>query len=230
MQEEIEQKSFNLMISTTKLSARTVLNAVKAAIRLYQSKASQGKQSVRTLLRQNRGVSSVEISKTGIKGFERYAKKYGIDYAIRKDSSEVPPKYLVFFKAPDAEAFQSAFKEYSASLLSKSKRPSVLAKLHTEHRKAVSIMRFMVKVLLLPLVLVSAFLALMLRWTLNLSAFILALPMMYIFGCGLYTLYCREWTQFLILLAAEFGCFLLITAGTVIVEAVEWFSGWIAEL
>lgn len=39
MQEEIEQKSFNIMISTTKLSARTVLNAVKAAIRLYQSKA-----------------------------------------------------------------------------------------------------------------------------------------------------------------------------------------------
>ena len=51
MQEEIEQKSFNLMISTTKLSARTVLRAVKAAYRLYQSKASQGKQSVRTLLR-----------------------------------------------------------------------------------------------------------------------------------------------------------------------------------
>ena len=85
MQEEIEQKSFNLMISTTKLSARTVLRAVKAAIRLYQSKASQGKQSVRT---------------------------------------------LVFFKAPDAEAFNSAFKEYSASLLNKDKRPSVLARLH----------------------------------------------------------------------------------------------------
>jgi hypothetical protein len=117
VQEEIEQKSFNIMISTTKLSARTVLRAVKAAYRLYQSKASQGKQSVRTLLRQNRGVSSVEISKTGIRGLERYAKKYGIDYAIRKDTSEVPPRYLVFFKAPDAEAFHSAFKEYSASLL-----------------------------------------------------------------------------------------------------------------
>ena len=130
MQEEIEQKSLNIMISTTKLSARTVLRAVKAAFRLYQSKASQGKQSVRTLLRQNRGVSSVEISKTGIRGLERYAKKYGIDYAIRKDTSEVPPRYLVFFKAPDAEAFNSAFKEYSASLLNKDKRPSVLAKLH----------------------------------------------------------------------------------------------------
>ena len=57
------------------------------------------------------------------------AKKYGIDYAIRKDTSEVPPRYLVFFKAPDAEAFNSAFKEYSASLLNKDKRPSVLARL-----------------------------------------------------------------------------------------------------
>ena len=78
MQEEIEQKSFNLMISTTKLSARTVLRAVKAAFRLYQSKASQGKQSVRTLLRQNRGVSSVEISKTGIRGLERYLRFAGL--------------------------------------------------------------------------------------------------------------------------------------------------------
>ena len=65
LQEEIEQKTFNIMISTTKLSARTVLRAVKAAFRLYQSKASQGKQSVRTLLRQNRGVSSVEIINSG---------------------------------------------------------------------------------------------------------------------------------------------------------------------
>ena len=49
MQEEIEQKTFNIMISTTKLSARTVLRAVKAAFQLYQSKASHGKQSDRTL-------------------------------------------------------------------------------------------------------------------------------------------------------------------------------------
>ena len=91
-------------------------------------------------------------------------------------------------------------------------------------------MRFMVKVLLLPLVLVSAFLALMLRWTLNLSAFILALPMMYIFGCGLYTLYCREWLQFLILLVAEFGCFVLIFMGALIADAAERFSGWVAGL
>ena len=129
MQEEIEHKTVNLAISTTKLSARTLLRGMQFLLRQYDKHASQGKQSMRRLVRQNRGVSSVEISKTGIRGLERYAKKYGIDYAIRKDTSEVPPRYLVFFKAPDAEAFQSAFKEYSASLLNKDKRPSVLARL-----------------------------------------------------------------------------------------------------
>ncbi|MFR5990362.1 MAG: hypothetical protein ACLUGP_08245 [Faecalibacterium prausnitzii] len=66
-------------------------------------------------------------------------------------------------------------------------------------------MKFVARVLLFPVVLLSAFLVLMLKWTLNLSAFVLALPMLYIFGCGLYTLYCQEWLQFLILLVAEFG-------------------------
>ena len=130
MQEEVEQKTFNIVVSTTKLTARTILNAGKAAMQQQQAKMAGGKQSVRMLLRQNRGVSSVEIDKTNIRGFERYAKKYGIDYAIRKDNSEMPPRYLVFFKAPDVEAFNAAFKEYSASLLSKTKRPSVLEKLH----------------------------------------------------------------------------------------------------
>ena len=72
-----------------------------------------------------------------------------------------------------------------------------------------------------PFWLLTAFLALMLKWTLNLSAFVLALPMLYIFGCGLYTLYCREWMQFLILLVAEFGCFVLIFMGALIADAAE---------
>ena len=83
---------------------------------------------------------------------------------------------------------------------------------------------------ILPFSLLTAFLALMLKWTLNLSAFVLALPMLYIFGCGLYTLYCREWMQFLILLVAEFGCFVLIFMDALIVEAAERFSGWGAGL
>ena len=65
-----------------------------------------------------------------IKDFDRYAKRYHIDYAIQKDLSCTPPRYLIFFKAQDTDALNAAFKEYSASVLSKTERPSVLAKLH----------------------------------------------------------------------------------------------------
>ena len=89
-------------------------------------------------------------------------------------------------------------------------------------------MRFVFKMIVFPFWLLTAFLALMLKWTLNLSAFVLALPMLYIFGCGLYTLYCREWLQFSILLVADFGCFMLIFMGVLIADAAERFSGWVA--
>ena len=91
-------------------------------------------------------------------------------------------------------------------------------------------MRILFKMVLAPISLFVAFLALMAKWLLTLSSYIVAPLMLYIFGCGIYTVYRQTWNQFLILLVAEFGCFLLLTAGTVIVEAVEWFSGWIAEL
>ena len=71
----------------------------------------------------------MEIEKTGIKGFAKYAKRCHIDYAVQKDISCTPPRYMVYFKAQDTDALSAAFKEYSASVLNKTKRPSVLAKL-----------------------------------------------------------------------------------------------------
>ena len=48
----------------------------------------------------------------------------------KNDLSCTPPRYLIFFKAQDADALNAAFKEYSAAVLNKAERPSVLAKLH----------------------------------------------------------------------------------------------------
>ena len=67
MQEEIEHKTVNFAISTTKLSARTLLRGMQFLLRQYDKHASQGKQSMKRLVRQNRGVTNVEIQKTGIK-------------------------------------------------------------------------------------------------------------------------------------------------------------------
>lgn len=87
MQEEIEHKTVNFAISTAKLSARTLLRGAQFFLRQYDKSASQGKQSMKRLIRQNRGVTNLEIEKTGIKDFDRYAKRYHIDYAIQKDLS-----------------------------------------------------------------------------------------------------------------------------------------------
>ncbi|WP_242960732.1 DUF3801 domain-containing protein [Faecalibacterium prausnitzii] len=66
MQEEIEHKTVNVTISTAKLSARTLLRGAQFFLRQYDKSASQGKQSMKRLIRQNRGVTNVEIQKTGI--------------------------------------------------------------------------------------------------------------------------------------------------------------------
>jgi len=75
------------------------------------------------------GVSNIEITDRNIKDFERIARKYGIDFALKKDKSGEIPKYLVFFKARDADALTAAFKEYTAKTDRKKEKPSILKKL-----------------------------------------------------------------------------------------------------
>lgn len=81
------------------------------------------------MIGQNAGVSNIEINDSNIKSFERVARKYGVDYALKKDLTEDKPKYLVFFKARDADALTAAFSEYTAKVLKKDKKPSILNQL-----------------------------------------------------------------------------------------------------
>ena len=138
MQEEVESRTVNLAISTTKLSMRTIVHAGMMYLRhrklvkdLKKSEVPSGKQSVQDLIGQKQGVSSIDIAKTDLRGFEGVARKYDVDYAIRKDRSVIPPKYLVFFKARDADALTAAFNEYSAKVMNRSRKPSVLKQLRS---------------------------------------------------------------------------------------------------
>ena len=139
MQEEIENRTVNLAISTTKLTARGIIRLATKGLAYIKRKSREaalknekpdGRQTIQQLIGQNQGVTNIDISQTDLKGFEKYARKYGVDYAITKDKSVFPPKYLVFFKARDADAMTAAFNAYSAEVLAKSKRPSTLSKLH----------------------------------------------------------------------------------------------------
>ena len=131
MQEDVENRTINFAISTTKLTGRTILAAARKFLQWRAGKSHNkpvGKQSVKQLLRQDQGATNIEIEKTGIRDFKRILDKYGVDYAITKNHDD-PPRYLVFFKARDADTLTAAFKDYSAKLVQKEKRPSVLERL-----------------------------------------------------------------------------------------------------
>lgn len=132
MQEEVENRTVNLAISTTKLSGRVLMAAFQKYLqhraKVKAGKASDmahGKMTVEELLSQGQGAQKLDITKTGIRDFERILNTYGVDYALRKDVTQVPPRYMVFFKAKDADVLTAAFKEYSAELKHRETRPSV---------------------------------------------------------------------------------------------------------
>lgn len=131
MQDEVRDKSVALVIRVGKTGAKLTAELLKAAIRNYQKKANapqHGKQSVKRLVKQGAGVQNIEITDQNIKSFERVARKYGVDFALKKDPAQ--GRYLVFFKARDADALNAAFAEYTAKTLNREKgKPSILKQL-----------------------------------------------------------------------------------------------------
>ena len=128
MQDEINEKVVALSVKGAKLTAEMLQKAIKAMLaqaKKQQEKQPHGKQTLKQLMKQNAGVSNIEITKDNIKAFESTAKKYGIDFALKKDSTETPPRYLVFFKGRDADALTAAFKEFSAKKLTQEQKPSI---------------------------------------------------------------------------------------------------------
>ena len=133
MQDEVRDKSVALTIRVGKTGGKLTADMLKWAIRRYMDqsrnpKIHHGKQTVKQLVKQGAGVQNIEITDKNIKSFERVARKYGVDFALKKDPSE--GKYLVFFKAKDADALNAAFAEYTARTLNRSqKKPSLRARL-----------------------------------------------------------------------------------------------------
>lgn len=131
MQEEVRDKSVALVLKVGKGSAKLTSEILKWAIRQYQeqeNKPKHGKQSVKSLVKQGAGVQNIEITNKNIKSFERVARKYGVDFALKKDPEQ--GRYLVFFKARDADALNAAFNEYTAKTLQRTKgRPSLIKQL-----------------------------------------------------------------------------------------------------
>lgn len=126
MQEEVTQKTIALAVSAAKMTGRVLAQAMRLYLQSRNNQSHEipkGKQSLADLEKQNAALSSIEITNKNIRSFDKAAKKYKIDYALKKDKTKEPPVYYVFFKGRDEERISMAFNEYSQKLLKE--KPSI---------------------------------------------------------------------------------------------------------
>ena len=137
MQDEVNTKVVAIAIKGGKISAEVLEKALKKFVEeiekaqktASQPKTYRGKQSIKHLVEQNAAISNIEVTDGNIKSFQRTANKYGIDYALKKDTSEEPPRYIVFFKGRDVDVMTQAFKEFSARTVKQKDKTSLRRKL-----------------------------------------------------------------------------------------------------
>ena len=135
IQEDIENKSVTRIINSSKLTGRTLATAFTKLLRYSRNKLRehreeqqdvkpQGKQTIKQLITQNQGVEKTELAdREEVRTFDRIAKQYGVDYAIKKGvSPEGKKRYILFFKARDRSAIDQVMSAYAAEFMKKHKR------------------------------------------------------------------------------------------------------------
>ena len=114
--EEISRSTIAISVRASKLTARGLAYALgEAAKKIRKSQAPQGKQTVKQLLRHGGEASAIDLPGRA-KDFDRVARRWGVDYAIKRVEKG---KYLLFFKAKQADAITGCFSEYSRRMMNR---------------------------------------------------------------------------------------------------------------
>lgn len=141
MQDEVNEKTMALCIKGGKISAQLLKAALTKLLSEIEKKKQQskkmggqnrckrGKQSIKSLQQSGAQLTNIVVTDNNIKSFDRVARKYGIDYSLKKAEKEGKTEYLVFFKAKDVDVMTAAFKEYTGVSLKKEQRQSIRKKL-----------------------------------------------------------------------------------------------------
>ena len=119
--EDISRRTIAVSIKASKLTARglaCVLGAIARKIAKHHraKQTPHGRQSVKKLMAHGENINSIEVEAPKL--FDRMARRFHVDYAFYKTG---PDKYLLFFKAGQADAITACFERYSRRLLEQSK-------------------------------------------------------------------------------------------------------------
>lgn len=105
------------IVAVTIETAKLTVDLVKAVIQDYIENKPEptGRQSVAKLSKGNPdNLKNIKVSEQNMGDFKKVAAKYGIKYAVKKDTTDPEkPKYVILFQGKDLEQVNKAFKEYS---------------------------------------------------------------------------------------------------------------------
>lgn len=134
MAEEMTRQIIALSIKAGRMSARLLVKGMNYYIQNRSSRTiKHGQQTLEDLYRSGATLQNIEINSSNIGSFTPVAKRYGVDFALKKDLNA--DRYLVFFKAKDVNIIDQAFKDYVAVTTSRQKeavkppRESILERL-----------------------------------------------------------------------------------------------------
>lgn len=115
MQNDFEkgaENTIDITVQATKLTSEVLRSALNNYLNGKAEK--QGRMSYKALERKSGAkLDSIEITDNNIQSFLKIAKKYDIDFALKRDATTFPPTYHVFFRTSQTENFNRAFKEYA---------------------------------------------------------------------------------------------------------------------
>ena len=122
IEEDVSRRTIAISVKASALTARSLAYVVadvgrKIAKEHRTRQTPHGKQTVKQLMGHGVSTNSLELS-GDTKSFDRVARKWNVDYAFYKTG---PDKYLLFFKAGQADAMTACFSEYSKKVLNKPK-------------------------------------------------------------------------------------------------------------
>ncbi len=112
------KKTIDISVKTERITSDILKSAMQDFLNGKAEK--KGKMSFLQLEnKSNSKLDSIEVNNSNIGDFLNTARKYDVDFALKKDKSTNPPTYHVFFSAGRSDNFQKAFSEYADKVQNK---------------------------------------------------------------------------------------------------------------
>lgn len=120
------KKTIDLSVQAEKMTADILKSAI--AEFLDGKAEKKGRMTFKQLENKCRSkLESIEVTENNIGDFLSTARKYDLDFALKRDKSTTPPTYHVFFSANKNDSFNKAFAEYAGRMNDKLQNRSTMS-------------------------------------------------------------------------------------------------------